>query len=187
MSVTWCMISIWCAVHRRALCMHGSTRPPPPVNHKADHKATAADMYDVSLCAQAPEAKNGELSTKVDSFAFGLVILEAVTGLGVMLSEAPKGRKLPPTKEKTLLALWYEELCESPTKLNIWLDAAWEELALTILHGVISSCLLERRKARCHVADVLDVLNEVCSLLDPANHSTREEDTMGDEEGVCVA
>ena len=30
----------------------------------------------------APEYKNGELSTKVDSFAFGLLILEALTGYG---------------------------------------------------------------------------------------------------------
>ena len=33
----------------------------------------------------APEYKNGNLSTKVDTFAFGLVIIETLTGLPVLI------------------------------------------------------------------------------------------------------
>ena len=36
----------------------------------------------------APEYKNGELSTKVDTFAFGLVVIETLTGY-VVCSPAP--------------------------------------------------------------------------------------------------
>ena len=41
----------------------------------------------------APEYKNGELSTKVDAFAFGLVVLETLTGYAVC-SPAPGHRNL---------------------------------------------------------------------------------------------
>ena len=65
-----------------------------------------------TLIYMAPEYKNGELSTKVDAFAFGLVILEALTGLPVAT---------PTPDHRTLLSLFEEEL-EEPAQLVQRLD-----------------------------------------------------------------
>ncbi len=57
-----------------------------------DNHITATHMHTEHVMGtqvyMAPEYKNGELSTKVDAFAFGLVVLETLTGLPVC-SPAP--------------------------------------------------------------------------------------------------
>ena len=108
---------------------------------------------------------DGLLSVKADSFAFGLVILETVTGLPVLLSSAARAA-LPHTLVKTLKLLWFEELVDGPpTTLGAWSDVCWQELALTMLHAVIKSCLHRQRRDRSRIADVVQLITEVHDLL----------------------
>lgn len=115
------------------------------------------------MSSQAPEVSDGLLSVKADSFAFGLVILETVTGLPVILTSA--AREIPHTMAKTLKLLWFEELVDAPpTTLDGWSDVRWQELALKILHAVIKSCLHRQRQDRSRIADVTLLLEQVYDL-----------------------
>ena len=88
-----------------------------------DHRETEASHSHMShlqtehvMCTQVymtPEYhRGGELSTKVDAFAFGLVIIETLTGYAVC-SPAPGHRDL--------LSM-FEENLDNPTKLLAHLD-----------------------------------------------------------------
>ena len=97
----------------------------------------------------------------MDSFALGLVILEVITGLPVMLSQAHASRKLPSAQQKTLLQLWQDELCDASAELASWLDAsagAWDQHALALLHEVIGRCLELQRRKRSQVTQVVSAL-----------------------------
>ena len=59
-----------------------------------------------------PEYKNGNLSTKVDTFVFGLVVIETLTGLPVLT---------PVPGHRDLLSMFEEDL-DNPTKLLTHLD-----------------------------------------------------------------
>ena len=109
----------------------------------------------------SPEAKNGHISTKMDSFAFGLVMLETLTGLPV--------HKPKPGRED-LLELFEEEM-ETYTGLQVLLDKAagsWEAHTarndashIAQLHGMTQRCLELQRKKRCEVADLIEGLESV--------------------------
>lgn len=88
-----------------------------------------------TLIYMSPEYKNGRLSTKVDAFAFGLVILEALTGLPVN------------GQDGNLLQLFEEQLEEDPAQLVQRLDphapGGWHGRiqARFLLH---TTCLVKR-------------------------------------------
>jgi interleukin-1 receptor-associated kinase 4 len=89
----------------------------------------------------APEYVRGELSTKVDVFAFGLVVVETLTGLPVLK---------PAVCHCNLLEMFEEDL-DNPTKLLAHLDkrACWDQHKqerIGRLHSIAERCL--RRLAR---------------------------------------
>ena len=85
----------------------------------------------------APEYhRGGELSTKVDAFAFGLVIIETLTGYAVC-STAPG--------HSDLLSM-FEENLDNPTKLLAHFDkrACWDQHKqerIGRLHSIAQRCL----------------------------------------------
>ena len=104
----------------------------------------------------APEYKNGELSTKVDAFAFGLVVLETLTGYAVC-SPAPGHRNL--------LSMFDQEL-DTATKLLAHLDrrACWDQHKqerIGRLHSVAERCLELHRKKRAELVELIPELEEV--------------------------
>ena len=104
----------------------------------------------------APEYKTGELSTKVDAFAFGLVIIETLTGLPVC-SPAPGHRDL--------LSMFEEDL-DNPTKLLPHLDkrACWDQHKqerIGRLHSIAERCLEARRTRRPELVELIPELEEV--------------------------
>ena len=111
-----------------------------------------------TLIYMAPEYKNGELSTKVDAFAFGLVILEALTGLPVAA---------PTDGYRTLLSYFEEEL-ETPTQLVQHLDShasgGWDEHVpshVPALHEMATRCLEARRRRRAELLELIPRLEEI--------------------------
>jgi serine/threonine protein kinase len=104
----------------------------------------------------APEYKNGMLSMKVDSFAFGLVIIETLTGLPV----------LNPTVCHCNLLEMFEEDLENPIKLLEHLDkrACWDQHKQELigrLHGIAERCLELHRKKRPELVELIPELEEV--------------------------
>lgn len=116
-----------------------------------------------TLVYMAPEYKNGELSTKVDSFAFGLVLLEALTGLPV---------SNPTAEFRSLLSL-YEDRFEAVEDLIPLLDAragSWETVMVHIptMFDILSRCLELRRRRRPEVIDLIEDLERVRSAAEEA-------------------
>ena len=84
----------------------------------------------------APEYKTGNLSTKVDAFAYGLVVIETLTGLPVLN---------PAVCHCNLLEMFEEDL-DNPTKLLAHLDkrACWDQHKqerIGRLHSIAERCL----------------------------------------------
>jgi serine/threonine protein kinase len=90
---------------------------------KDNHGATATHLHTENVAGtlvyMAPEYKNGEASVKVDTFAFGLVVIEALTGHPV-LNPAPE--------YKNLLLMFEDEMTE-PGSLAAHLDSttSWDQ------------------------------------------------------------
>jgi serine/threonine protein kinase len=104
----------------------------------------------------APEYKNGELSTKVDAFAFGLVVLETLTGYSVC-SPAPGHRNL--------LSMFQDEL-DTSDKLLVHLDkrACWDQHKqerIGSLYDIADRCLELNRKKRPELVKLITELEEV--------------------------
>jgi serine/threonine protein kinase len=103
----------------------------------------------------APEYLRGQLSTKVDAYAFGLVIVEALTGYPVMA---------PMAGWPDLMALFEEDL-GSPDQLAAHLDkrASWHQHKerVAVLHDIADRCLESRRSRRPEVCDIIAELEEV--------------------------
>ena len=111
----------------------------------------------------APECLDGEISVKMDSFAYGLVLLEVLTGLPVELpSELPPPRT---TAARNLRRLWDDELLDVPAQLSAWLDprvGTWDAKVITQLHtDVLSRCLELNRKRRIDIVGLLPVMMAV--------------------------
>jgi interleukin-1 receptor-associated kinase 4 len=104
----------------------------------------------------APEYKNGNLSMKVDTFAFGLVIIETLTGLPVLI---------PAVGHRDLLSMFEEDL-DNPTKLLAHLDkrACWDQHKqehIGRLHCIAERCLEARRTRRPELVELISELEEV--------------------------
>ena len=106
----------------------------------------------------APEYIRGQISTKLDAFAFGLVILEALTGYPVIFAAPVSGKP-------DLMALFEEDLAGSPDQLAAHLDkrASWHQHRerVSVLHDVAERCLELRRHKRPEVSDLIPELEEV--------------------------
>ena len=106
----------------------------------------------------APEYHRGQISTKLDAFAFGLVILEALTGYPVIFTAPVSGKP-------DLMALFEEDLAGSPDQLAAHLDkrASWHQHRerVSVLHDVAERCLESRRHKRPEVSDLIPELEEV--------------------------
>ena len=100
------------------------------------------------------EYKNGNLSMKVDTFTFGLVIIETLTGFPVLI---------PAVGHRDLLSMFEEDL-DNPTKLLAHLDkrACWdqhkqERISIGRLHIISERCL-----ETCHtLMKIIPELEEV--------------------------
>ena len=105
----------------------------------------------------APEYhRGGELSTKVDAFAFGLVIIETLTGYAVC-SPAPGHRNL--------LSMFDQEL-DTAIKLLAHLDrrACWDQHKqerIGRLNSIAERCLEARRTRRPELVELIPELEEV--------------------------
>jgi len=103
----------------------------------------------------AQEYMRGQISTKVDAYAFGLVVLEALTGYSVMA---------PVAGRPDLMALFEEDL-GSPDKLVAHLDkrASWHQHKehVAVLYDLAERCLEHRRNRRPEVSDIIPELEEV--------------------------
>jgi serine/threonine protein kinase len=104
----------------------------------------------------APEYIKGELSTKVDAFAFGLVVIETLTGYAVC-SPAPGHRNL--------LSMFEQDL-DTVNKLLAHLDkrACWDQHKrerIGRLYGIADRCLEARRKKRPELVELIPELEEV--------------------------
>jgi serine/threonine protein kinase len=104
----------------------------------------------------APEYKNGNLSMKVDTFAFGLVVIETLTGLPV----------LNPAAGQFNLLEMFEEDIDNPTKLLAHLDkrACWDQHKqerIGRLQSIAERCLDARRTHRPELVELIPELEEV--------------------------
>jgi len=104
----------------------------------------------------APEYKNGKLSVKVDAFAFGLVVIETLTGYAVC-SPAPG--------HPNLLSMFEEDL-DTACKLLAHLDrrACWDQHKqerIGKLHGIADRCLESRSPKRPELLEPIPELEEV--------------------------
>jgi len=126
-----------------------------------DHRGVAATHMQTQNVAgtqiyMSPEYKNGLLSTKVDAFAFGLVVLEALTGYDIC----------KPVPGYSDLHSLYEEELGSADKLLVHLDkrASWEvHLAerVAALFSIADRCLEPRRQRRPEIVSIINELEEV--------------------------
>jgi serine/threonine protein kinase len=104
----------------------------------------------------APEYKNGELSTKVYAFAFGLVVLETLTALPVLM---------PAVGHRDLLAMFQDDL-DTGSKLLAHLDkrACWDQHKqdrIGRLYDIADRCLELNRKKRPDLVELIPELEEV--------------------------
>jgi serine/threonine protein kinase len=121
---------------------------------------TATHMHTENVMGtqvyMTPEYKSGELSTKVDTFAFGLVVLETLTGFAVC-SLAPGHRNL--------LSMFQDEL-DTADKLREHLDkrACWDQHKqerMGSLYDIADRCLELNRKKRPELVKLVPELEEV--------------------------
>lgn len=103
----------------------------------------------------SPEYQRGELSSKADAFAFGLVMIEALTGY----------RVLAPARDRPDLMSMFEQDLDTADKLSAHLDqrASWEQHKerVGVLHDLADRCLEARRNRRPEVVDIIPALEEV--------------------------
>jgi len=107
----------------------------------------------------SPEAKLGETSTKQDSFAYGVLGLEVLTGLPVCR---------PDDKHLHLVALYEDEIIGTAGALVRRLDihgGSWrdeiESGTVISLHSIIDGCLEPHRRRRLEVADIIEGMEEM--------------------------
>jgi interleukin-1 receptor-associated kinase 4 len=104
----------------------------------------------------APEYIKGELSTKVDTFAFGLVVIETLTGYAIC-SPAPGHRNL--------LSMFEQDL-DTASKLLAHLDkrVCWDQHKqerIGRLYDIADRCLEARRKKRPELVELIPELEEL--------------------------
>ena len=104
----------------------------------------------------SPECILGDLSYKVDAFAFGLVIIEALTGLPV----------LNPAPGHSNLRAMFEEDMDTAEELVKHLDAraGWDQHKsehIPSLFGIAERCLESRQKRRPEAVDLIAEFEKV--------------------------
>ena len=100
----------------------------------------------------APEAIRFDISAKLDSFAFGVVLLEILTGL------PPND---PNRTEQDLLS-YVEENCEDSVELLLDKKAGpWDANVAEKVYGIAMKCTETQKKKRCTVSQILEPLSEI--------------------------
>lgn len=155
----------------------------------------AAASVAGTLVYIAPEyLKGGACSARVDSFAYGLLVLEVLTGKqgGGRTRLAPGaasagGGGTPgatDTVYESLLALWYEELLDAPRELMRLLDpvtgddaGAWAAHSPSVraLHGIAQRCLEPIKKRRAEIVDLVSELEAVRAEVEATPDELRDE------------
>ena len=124
----------------------------------------------------SPEYKNGQPSTKIDAYAFGLVMLEALTGYSILT---------PATGYINLLCMFEEEL-DTADKLLPHLDkrlpsTSWdphEAQQIATLHSIAERCLEHRRNRRPEILDIIPELEAVCQEIEALEPERPETDNQ---------
>lgn len=101
----------------------------------------------------APEAIRFDVSAKLDSFAFGVVLLEILTGL------APND----PHREEADLWSHVQETCDEDSDIADLLDNSagdWKIDIAVALFAIAQKCLQERKRKRALVSDILPDLEK---------------------------
>ena len=140
----------------------------------------------------APEyLKGGACSARVDAFAYGLLVVEVLTG---RRAAAPQTHRTEATGRtsghaeasyESLLDLWYEVLLDAPEELMRVLDpraeddgcGAWTAHADSVrsLHAIAQGCLEPIRKRRSEVCDLVDALESVRAAALETSEELRDE------------
>jgi serine/threonine protein kinase len=147
--------------------------------------ATATHMHTNHVMGtqvyMSPEYKNGHISTKVDSFAFGLVVLESLTGYPI---SAPPGHM-------DLLSM-FEDTLDTPDKLLLHLDkrACWDQHSeverAKKMYSIAGRCLESRRNSRPEMVDLIPELEEVRRSTEAMPLLAIERSSEGKECVVCL-
>ncbi|KAK6195973.1 hypothetical protein SNE40_001288 [Patella caerulea] len=103
----------------------------------------------------APEALQADVSTKLDSYSFGVVLLELLTGLPAYNDE----------REEKDIKSYMDENCEDIFKMVDPRAGEWEEKAVITLYDVASRCVEHKKKKRPTVTDVLGDLRSLSDTL----------------------
>ncbi|XP_050389925.1 interleukin-1 receptor-associated kinase 4 [Patella vulgata] len=103
----------------------------------------------------APEAIQGDVSTKLDSFSFGVVLLELLTGLQAFDNE----------REEKDIKSYMDDNCEDIFKMLDPSAGEWDEKAVIKLYDVASRCVEHKKKKRPTVGDVLGDLRSLSDSL----------------------
>lgn len=124
---------------------------------------TSADTMQVigTPAYMAPEATRCDVSAKLDSFGFGVILLEVLTGL------APND----PHRDEADLWSYVQETCDESNDIDELLDKSagtWNKDIANALFVVAQKCLLDKKKRRALVSDVLPQLEQF------VQHSSRE-------------
>ncbi|KAL3846812.1 hypothetical protein ACJMK2_017766 [Sinanodonta woodiana] len=93
----------------------------------------------------APEAYHFDISTKLDSYSFGVVLLEIITGLPALDHD----------RDEKDLKSYVEEHEEDLTSLVDKSVKDWSDDAVEALYKIATKCLEQRKKVRVNVGDIL--------------------------------
>ena len=97
----------------------------------------------------APEAYNFDVSTKLDSYSYGIIILEVLTGLPPLDQDR---------EEKDLKSHVEEnDLCELLDESG----GPWDDKVVVKLQSVAERCTEMKKKKRVNIADIIEDLMEI--------------------------
>jgi len=126
-------------------------------------KATHMQTQNVvgTLVYMAPEYLKGKLSFKVDAFAFGLVVLETLTGYSIH----------QPAAEFINLHYMFEEELDTADKFVSHLDkrVSWREHKaqhVGTLYSIADQCLEANSKRRADIVSLIPKLEQVCREIE---------------------
>ncbi|KFM68713.1 putative LRR receptor-like serine/threonine-protein kinase, partial [Stegodyphus mimosarum] len=104
----------------------------------------------------AREAFNGDVSIKLDTFSFGVVLLELLTGL-------------PPydvSREDRDLVTFMENCDDVDEVLDV--KAYWDPVKAAELLRIAEHCLTNAKKKRPTIAEILEDLKRCCLVVNDA-------------------
>ena len=120
------------------------------ITHMQTERVIGTQVY------MAPEYMRGELSTKVDAFAFGLVVVETLTGYAICS---------PVPVHRDLLSMFQDDF-DTASKFLAHLDkrACWDQHKqerIGRLYDIADRCLELNRKKRPELVELIPELEEV--------------------------